>query len=129
MSADIEIYKQKYENFRHFDKLRWQAPALALAITAGVFTFLARTDLHSWVVALLLIFLAITIWLCAFLMKRINLRIEQNRDALAAVAKRIGDDAIPESMKHGASDLFALFLRVVAVGCCVVAVSKFLFNL
>ncbi|HUP62696.1 MAG TPA: hypothetical protein VNA69_20005 [Thermoanaerobaculia bacterium] len=126
MSSDIEIYKQKYENFRHFDRLRWQAPGLALAITAGVLAILTQSEIRDWIASLLFFFLAIVMWLCAYLMKRINIRLEENRDVLEKVAAKIGDTDIPGRARHGAADRFVILLRLVSLGCLAAAGAKLL---
>jgi hypothetical protein len=40
--ADLEIYKQRYETYRHLDKLRWQILQIVVAVgSAAVLTLRA----------------------------------------------------------------------------------------
>lgn len=124
-SKNIEIYKQKYENFRHFDRLRWQAPGIAFAIAAGVVAFSAREGTSPWVRSVLLIVLGILICLCAFTMRRIGVQLEVNTQVLDAAAKLIGDETIPKPQRHGATWFFQLFLSIVGSGCLVAGIVVF----
>jgi hypothetical protein len=39
----LEIYRQKYQNFRHFDTLRWGVHAVAITAGGFVITFAPKT--------------------------------------------------------------------------------------
>ena len=115
----IEIYKQKYENFRHFDKLRWGAVPLTFA-AAGLFSISrdAQGNPTWWVLIVFGVFALITAWS----MRRVNLGIEMNRRVLQEVATMLGDNSVPPApLRFGASTLFygtlfAMGLLAILVG-------------
>ncbi len=117
-SRRIEVYKQKYENFRHFDKLRWQAPGIALAIAAGVVAFSAREGTSPRMLSILLLVLGTLTCLCAFTMWRIGAQLEANREILDKAAKLVGDNDIPGRTRffRSATWYFQLFLWLVGGG-------------
>ena len=93
------------------------APGIALAIAAGIVAFSAREGTPRWLLPVLLILLGFLNGLCAFTMKRIGVQLERNRQALEAVAKRIGDHEIPSRPKSSATRIFEIFLALVGIGC------------
>ena len=40
----LEVYKQRYETFRHLDRLRWQMLQISVAVAPLIIAFGARTD-------------------------------------------------------------------------------------
>ncbi len=120
----LEIYRQKYENFRHFDKLRWQSPGIGLATGSAVLALARESDgLPAWWA--LLIFGGFSI-LIFFVMFRIRKGLEKNRDALDTVARIIGDESVPETTpRFGASWWFAQFMLVLGAISLVIALVRF----
>jgi hypothetical protein len=126
MASDVEVYKQKYENFRHFDRLRWQMPGIAFAISAGVIALSVRPGVPLTLVTLLLLLMACGVGVCAFAMSRIRARLEENRTALIEVAVRVGDYRVARPGTASATFVLERFLWVVVtlsalVACGVIA--------
>lgn len=111
---NIEIYRQKYENFRHFDKLRWQMPGIALAIGAGVVAVSARPKVPLLLITLMLILMGSGTCVCAYAMHRIRERLEENRKALIEVGELIGDNCIALPAKQSGTRSLQRFLLCVA---------------
>ena len=88
-----EIYRQRYETYRHLDRLRWQMLQIAIAVGALVVTFGDRgSEAPEWWV------LVGSGWLIATLgvvMLRLNGGIKKNGTVLSSAAAAIGDDSIP----------------------------------
>jgi len=120
----LEIYRQKYENFRHFDRLRWQSPGVGLATGSAVLALAREADgLPAWWALVIFGGLSILIY---FVMFRIRKGLEKNRDALDFVARILGDDSVPPTMlRFGASWWFARFMFTLGVLSLVMAVVRF----
>ena len=112
---NVEIYRQKYENFRHFDRLRWQMPGIALAIGAGVVAVSARPSVPLPLIVLVLVLMGSGTCVCAYSMRRIRVRIEENREALIDVGMLIGDNRIATPGKKSGTRSLERFLWLVAV--------------
>jgi hypothetical protein len=93
----LEIYRQKYLNFRHFDTLRWGVHTVVITAGGLLVTFAARTTevRHTEITVLLLLFgfFAGFSW---FLLYRIAYNQMKNSIVLRSVAREIGDLTIPE---------------------------------
>ena len=91
----IEIYKQRYETFRHFDRLKWQM--FQIAITVGPITLAVAEKYNrlSWG----LIAVGVVWVVLGFVMKKIQKGILMNRETLRMSAEVIGDQGIPTN-KH-----------------------------
>jgi len=93
MTNKLEIYSQRYETFRHLDKLRWQMLQIAVA-TGAVVLALGKegSSMPSWWIwaAIGLVFL-----LCGTAMLKIGEGIRKNGVALHQAGKEIGDEEIP----------------------------------
>ena len=89
----LEVYRQRYETFRHLDRVRWQMLQIAVAVGALVVTFGGSgTDGPEWWV------LAVAGWLLTTLglvMLRVNHGIKKNQEALIGAATSVGDPNIP----------------------------------
>jgi hypothetical protein len=89
----LEVYRQRYEVFRHLDSLRWQMFQTAIA-SAGIVMALGKDSMavgSSWLwVAIALIFIAL-----GTAMFRINYGVNSNNKMLKAAADAIGDSRIP----------------------------------
>jgi len=89
-----EVYRQRYETFRHFDKLRWQMFQLlaAVASTSALVLRVSDGDIQWWFYLLL----GVSLGLIALASDRISSGIRANNKVLARTAKLVGDDGIPE---------------------------------
>lgn len=90
----VEIYNQRYETFRHLDKMRWQMLQLLIAVASATALVLRSTsgELEWWFYALLGAALATL----AFVMLRIGGGIRANAIALREAGKAIGDNGLPD---------------------------------
>lgn len=113
--AELEIYRQKYEVFRHFDNLRWQIPTLCISAGSLVIGFAAVKDSKpAW--WSFIIFGGLSLF-SAFAVQRIRDGIEENRQVLTDVAKSIGDDKIPlQKGRFGASWWLCVILVLLGIG-------------
>jgi len=104
------IYQERYETFRHLDRLRWQLPTLAL--TGGsIFLSLSTTSVDPippwWAILLFGVLCAIS----AYAVQRIRDGSRANSRVLSRVGKEIGDSDIPVSERFwGATTALTLFL-------------------
>ncbi len=101
LEMSLEIYRQKYEVFRHFDNLRRHLPTFTLGAGTLLLAFATGKDqAPSWwsyvVFGLLALF-------SSFAVSRVRDGITKNHAALVKVAKLIGDTDIPERARHGAT--------------------------
>lgn len=92
-SAELEIYVQRYETFRHLDKMRYQAQSIAILVGtlyAGYFTGLDGDFIPAFgaVVGALLMAIAFTMW-------RISKGIVANSKVLAEFGEKVGDANLP----------------------------------
>jgi hypothetical protein len=89
----LEVYRQRYEVFRHLDTLRWQLFQTAIA-TAGIVLALGKDSIaagSTWFWgAIALIFISIGLGKL-----RINYGVNCNNKMLKEVAEKIGDSKIP----------------------------------
>lgn len=90
---NLEIYRQRYETFRHFDKLRWQMLQILVAIASATALLLRYTTgtLEWWFFCLL----GISLLIIGFVMIRIGDGIRANNKVLKKVAEAIDDNGIP----------------------------------
>ena len=90
---NLEIYRQRYETYRHFDKLRWQMLQILVAIASATALLLRYTTgtLEWWFFCLL----GASLLIIGFVMIRIGDGIRANNKVLKKVAKAIGDNRIP----------------------------------
>lgn len=110
----LEIYRQKYEVFRHFDRLRWQLPTIALP-AGGAVLGLATDDL-GWPDWWALILFGFMSSLVGFAIFRIRKGIHKNHDCILEIASQIGDYSVLKLKKRfGATWWFALFMLILGV--------------
>lgn len=90
----VEIYAQRYETFRHLDKLRWQMLQMLIAVASATALILRFTsgEVDWWFHELL----GVALLMLAFAMFRIGRGIRQNANVLRKAAAIIGDSGIPD---------------------------------
>ena len=122
MACNLEIYRQKYEQFRHLDRLRWQAPGLVFVSGAAL---LAVAGNCRWLPPQIpLSFFGLISLLSAYMTYRIALGITFNRNVLAEVAERIGDHDVPPNIAGlGASLIFRCFMIAVGISALAMALA------
>ncbi|MEX0715748.1 MAG: hypothetical protein WD066_04140 [Planctomycetaceae bacterium] len=111
LEARLEIYRQHWEQFRHYDQLRWQAPGIALASGAAI---LALSGDKPWFPPSLATALFGGVLLfSAYMIYRIRAAISRNRLDLQRIAETIGDPSVPSmSGRFGATSVMGIFLLV-----------------
>lgn len=111
-----EIYSQRYETFRHLDKLRWQMLQLLIAVASATALVLRSTSgqVEWWFFALL----GFALLVLAFVMFKIGTGIRWNTIELKAAAEAIGDHGIPETANKWKSvaHWLAIFVAVLGAG-------------
>ena len=106
----LEIYRQKYEVFRHFDKLRWQIPTFTLGAGSLLLAFAPRKgEQPAW---WSFVILGILLFFSSFAVFRVRMGIFKNHSALDAAAKAIGDTTIPAQPKYGATWWLSILLML-----------------
>ena len=108
-----EIYSQRYETFRHLDKLRWQMLQLLIAVATGTALVLRSTtgEIEWWFYALV----GFSLSVIAFVMLRIGDAIRRNAVVLRSAADTIGDDGIPDTSNKWKSVAYWLAIVVLAL--------------
>lgn len=91
--AAVQIYQQKYLQYRHFDILRWQVPGLVATLGALILSF--GVDRARFVLPWLLLAYAGFAYLCGYFLQRITYHHDVNTSALRRVARRLGDWSVP----------------------------------
>jgi len=110
----LEIYKQRYETFRHLDKLRWQMLQIAIA-TVSAILILGKDEsaIPMWWVSpsigLILIILGLA-------MIKIGEGIRSNGKILYKIASEIGDGGIPKPRLRRSSVSFWIALMMIFIG-------------
>lgn len=119
----VEIYTQRYETFRHLDKLRWQMLQLLIAVASATALVLRSTsgELEWWFFALLGAALAAL----AFVMLRIGGGIRKNAIALRKAGTAIGDNGLPDVSNKWKSVAHWLAISVMILGFAMMAMAAF----
>lgn len=89
------IYEQRYETYRHLDKLRWFVFQIAISVIAGILVLKNPEQEYNIFAIGLLLFSSGT------LMAKINYGIDKNNIVLRSVGIKMGDDSIPTPKKNG----------------------------
>jgi hypothetical protein len=99
--TDLEIYKQRYETYRHLDRQQWQMLQIVVAVgSAAVLTLRATSgQVEWWFLAVIGMFLL----LLSSVMLRMGAGIRANGKVLHEVGQRIGDAWIPDVSKRSRS--------------------------
>ncbi len=112
--AQLEIYRQRYETFRHLDKLRWQMLQIAIATGSVVLAFgtstSTRPEWWTWAaVGVILLILGIA-------MIRIGNGVRKNGEALRNAGNTIGDTNIPKQLSNSRSVSFWIAITMIIIG-------------
>lgn len=112
MKADV--YNQRYETFRHLDKLRWQMLQLLVAVaSATAFVLRTTSGVIEWWFFFLL---GSALILLAWVMIRIGDGIRNNAIALKVAAEAIGDNDMPDVSNEWKSVALWIALLVLVLG-------------
>ncbi len=116
----LEIYKQRYDTYRHLDRLRWQI--FQIAVGAGTLTlaFARGAGKPDWWVLTI-----VGLMLCIFgiVMLRIGHGIKKNGEVLSKFGSELGDDFIPQvnNWWKSVSQWIAVALIAIGVLCWILA--------
>jgi uncharacterized membrane protein HdeD (DUF308 family) len=92
-SAEI-IYQQRYETFRHLDRLRWQMLQIGVAAGTILAAVAGGANIQSrWWIWLVI---GLVLLLNGLAMEQIGNGIRKNSDVLLEAASAIGDTGIPK---------------------------------
>ena len=118
-NEELEIYKQRYEKqryetYRHLDKLRWQMLQIAVAAGSVVLVFGggAATGPEWWVLAIVGLLLVIF----GFVMERIRHGISANGSVLKNVGELVGDVGVPQPVMWCKSSSFWVAFAIISLG-------------
>ncbi len=119
----VEIYKQRYETYRHLDRLRWQMLQIAVGAGSLILAFAGGGSEPDWwvfaAVGTLLIILG-------SVMLRIGHGINMNSKVLSKAASAVGDIGIPPTSNRWKSVSFWVACILIALGSvCVVSAWHF----
>lgn len=121
---NIEIYRQRFETFRHLDRLRWQMLQILIGVgSVSALVMRASPDVTEWwffaVIGLVLLLLS-------FVMNKINQGIRMNSIALRDVAEKIDDFSIPDVSRKWttSSHWIAVFVFLAGALCIGLAASR-----
>lgn len=89
------VYEQRYETYRHLDKLRWFIFQIAISVIAGILV-LKNPELEYNVFAI-----GLVLFSSGILMAKINYGIDKNNIVLRSAGEKVGDDSIPTPKKNG----------------------------
>lgn len=111
---NIEIYRQRYETFRHFDKLRWQMLQILVAVASATALLLRSTtgSIEWWFYCLL----GMALLIIGFVMIRIGSGIRANSSILKNAAAAIGDDGMPDVSNQWKSVAHWIAISVMILG-------------
>lgn len=125
MSEDtnIEIYRQRYETFRHLDKLRWQMLQIVVAVGSLSALVVRATDdpIEPW----FYIAIGAILNLIALAIFRIDCGIRHNGRVLKEFGAKLGDEAIPDNAKNWRSTSVYMALIVGLAGSINVGIGFF----
>lgn len=124
-SDEVEIYKQRYETYRHLDRLRWQMLQIAVGAGSLILAFARGGCKPDWwvfvVVGLLLIIFGSA-------MLKIGHGINMNGQVLSKAATVIGDVDIPPTSQWWKSISFWIACILIVLGIICVALPWHLYK-
>ena len=121
IEENLEVYRQRYDTFRHLDTLRWQMLQTALATSGVVLAFgkdsIVAQAIWPWITVGAIL---ITLGIARF---RIDRGLASNGLALKAAAEKIGDREIPHPAIWPKSVSIWISLAMIGVGLLVIATT------
>ena len=120
---DMEVYKQRYETFRHLDRLKWQMLQLAVAIASafGLITRFATHEFEWWIYAVFGFALLAIGWA----MHTIGNGIRRNNEVLRSKGMAIGDQDIPDTSNERQSVSYWIAFFIMFIGIVLMAIPVF----
>lgn len=114
MENAVSIYNQRYETWRHLDKIRYQLIQLSIAIcSASALTIkVSEGAVPAWLLFTLSV-VSLALWK---VMSKVNWGIVKNGQALKTYGAAIGDDLLPEVADRDRSVFFYIELAYLAIG-------------
>ena len=114
----LEVYRQRYETYRHLDRLRWHIFQIAIASSslALVFARARDGDMPAALTPWLLLVVGVLLGTSGGVMLRIGRGIEKNAVALRQAAAIVGDNGIPATSNKWKSISFQIALALIIVG-------------
>lgn len=90
----LEIYKQRYETYRHLDRLRWQMVQISVAVftATALIIRVSNGNIEWWFTSAL----GAALIAISFSMSKISDGLRANQLVLKAAADTIGDHNIPD---------------------------------
>lgn len=121
--SEIEIYRQRYETFRHLDKLRWQMLQLLVAVASATALVLrsSKGPIEWWFYSLL----GFSLVVISVVMMKIGTGIRTNSQVLKRVASNVGDTGIPDVSSSWRSVAHWLSVSVCIIGSALLVRSFF----
>lgn len=120
-SADLEIYVQRYETFRHLDKMRYQTQNVAVLIGtlyAGYLSGIGGEFVPAFGAVVGALLMA-----TAFTMRQISKGIVANSKVLAEFGRRVSDENLPIASTGWRTATFWTTLLTLVVGLVLAAYS------
>ena len=112
-AAELEIYRQRYETFRHLDRLRWQMLPVAGGAGAVILAFARQGATPEWWAFMIVGFL---LTISGWAMQRIGQGIKKNGAVLRQHAAVVGDAGIPAPAKWYNSVAAWISLTIIGLG-------------
>ena len=91
--SDREVYRQRYETFRHLDRMRYQLLQILVALGAAIAIFFRfKEDPVEWWILMLV---GAMIFLIGNAMSKVSSGVWANNGVLSKIGRKIGDTDIP----------------------------------
>lgn len=112
--GNIEVYRQRYETWRHLDKLRWQMLQLLVAIgsASAIVIRVAPNAVSGW----FWILTGAAVLAIALILGRISEGIRANGSVLKKAGEIVGDTDLPDTSDMNKSLTHWLSLIIGGVG-------------
>ncbi len=120
---ELEIYRQRYETYRHLDRLRWLMLQIVVGAGSLILVFARGGSKPEWwvfaVVGLMLMMFGVV-------MLRIGHGIKMNGQVLSKAAALVGDADIPSVSEWWKSVSFWISLTLIGLGllCILMAIFR-----
>lgn len=121
---NLEIYRQRYETFRHLDKLRWQMLQIVAAIgsVSALSLRVMKAEAEWWFIGII----GIILLFFSYAMFRIGEGIMKNGIVLQNFGEKVGDTTIPDvsGRWRASSHWIAILVFVIGILCLSFATLK-----